>query len=286
MKKNLLIALSILVLIGLNGIRAGEVDTDGAVPGKWTMDLDAAKKIAKEKKIPIILNFTGSDWCGWCKLMDDNVFGKEDWKKYSKENLLMVYIDFPKDKKLVPEKYVERNDSLKNKYGVKGYPTYIVLDINGETILGRTSAGKEKTPSTFIGELSSFCQYTDSNVQKYIKKLKPIDQKAYLEIVSKLSESSTKKATHSTAITALEKKVLNLGKDIIKLQSTAQEFRVAQIGPDEIKKYQKIKDELKKTTTALQLWLKSKPQKTEENNKKYHKMNSEIMELKKQLSAY
>ncbi|PCJ51606.1 MAG: hypothetical protein COA79_25765 [Planctomycetota bacterium] len=213
MKKNLLLLVSILMFTGLNGISDEEVDLEGAVPGKWTMDLDAAKKIAKEKKLPIILNFTGSDWCRWCKLMDKNIFSKVKWKKYSKENILMVYIDFPSDKKRVPSKYVERNDSLKDKYSITDFPTFIILDIDGETILGRTGAGEEDSPSTFIGELSSFCKYTDANVQKYIKKLKSNDQKAYLEIVSKLSKSKTEKNIHSKKIVALEKKVLDLGNE-------------------------------------------------------------------------
>ena len=64
---------------------AEKVQTEGAEAGVWTMDMDAAKKLAKKKKLPLVLNFTGSDWCGWCKLMEKNVFTKESWRKYAKK---------------------------------------------------------------------------------------------------------------------------------------------------------------------------------------------------------
>ncbi len=44
---------------------AEAIQTEGAKVGHWTMDFEAAKKIAAEKNLPLLLNFTGSDWCGW-----------------------------------------------------------------------------------------------------------------------------------------------------------------------------------------------------------------------------
>ena len=57
---------------------ADKVELEGASVGVWTMDFDAAVKLAGEKKLPLILNFTGSDWCGWCKLMDKNFWVRFD----------------------------------------------------------------------------------------------------------------------------------------------------------------------------------------------------------------
>ena len=98
------------------------------------------------QELPLLLNFTGSDWCGWCKIMDKNVFAGEEWKKYAADNVVLVTLDFPNDKSIVPEKYVERNKNLQAKFGVGGYPTYVILDSDGETKLGQLGAGKEKTP--------------------------------------------------------------------------------------------------------------------------------------------
>ena len=127
--------------------------TKGAKVGEWSMDFDAAKALAKEKNLPILINFTGSDWCGWCKLMDREVFAKDEWQAYAKENVVLVTIDFPQDKTRVPMHFVARNQKLSETYGVRGYPTYIVLGADGTTRLGQLGASRDASPSSFIGEL-------------------------------------------------------------------------------------------------------------------------------------
>ena len=137
--------LGVALTLPLTG--ADEVQLEGAKVGQWTMDYDAAVTLAAEKKLPMMLNFTGSDWCGWCKLMDKNVFAQEEWKSYAAANVVLVTIDFPQDKSIVPEKFVDRNAQLQQKFGVGGYPTYVLLESDGKTVLGQLSAGKEKTES-------------------------------------------------------------------------------------------------------------------------------------------
>jgi len=128
------------------------VRLDGAKAGEWTMDYAAAAKLAKSSKQPMLLNFTGSDWCGWCKIMDKNVFAKDEWKKFAAKNTLLVTVDFPRDQKIVPTRYVDRNKKLSQKFGVRGYPTYVILDSDGKTVLGKLGAGRDKTPASFINE--------------------------------------------------------------------------------------------------------------------------------------
>ena len=153
----------------INAQAADKVEIDGASVGVWTMDFDAAVKLAGEKKLPLILNFTGSDWCGWCKLMDKNVFAEEAWKTYAKEHVLLVTLDFPQDKSVVPEKYVARNKALQEKFGVSGYPTYVVLDNDGDTKLGQLGAGRDKTPSSFIEEFKGVVRMSAGAIEAYAK---------------------------------------------------------------------------------------------------------------------
>ena len=153
----------------INAQAADKVEIDGASVGVWTMDFDAAVKLAGEKKLPLILNFTGSDWCGWCKLMDKNVFAEEAWKTYAKEHVLLVTLDFPQDKSIVPEKYVARNKALQEKFGVRGYPTYVVLDNDGDTKLGQLGAGRDKTPSSFIEEFKGVVRMSAGAIDAYAK---------------------------------------------------------------------------------------------------------------------
>ncbi len=126
--------------------------TKGYEPGKWTMDIQAARKYAKEKNLPIFLNFTGSDWCYWCKLMEKNVFSKSEFYDKTRDKIVLVWIDFPRDKSLVPEEYRERNRKLANAFGIRGFPTYVILDSDGNE-LGRLGATRNPSVEQFLNDL-------------------------------------------------------------------------------------------------------------------------------------
>ena len=160
------------------------VQIDGAKAGHWTMDFDAAVELAAEKNLPLILNFTGSDWCGWCKIMDKNVFAEDEWKAYAADNVVLVTLDFPKDKSIVPEKYVERNAKLKEQFGVAGYPSYVVLESDGKTKIGQLGAGREKTPASFIEEFKGLVKTSASGIAAYTK-ANPEKAEAYKAAIAK-----------------------------------------------------------------------------------------------------
>lgn len=146
----------------LKGLSKEDYDIDGAKVGRWTMDLAAAKSLAAEKQLPILINFTGSDWCYWCKLMEKNVFTKPEWNAYATHHIVMVLIDFPRDKTAVPEKYKERNNTLKGQYEISGYPTFVLLKPDGKIELGRLKAGRNKTPASFIEEINRSTSKTEA----------------------------------------------------------------------------------------------------------------------------
>jgi len=180
MTRLLSLAVALLIAIGYQTTaRAERPITEGAKVGEWTMDFEAAKKLAKEKNLPILMNFTGSDWCGWCKLMDKSVFSTEAWKTYATQNVVTVYIDFPKDKKLVPEKFVNRNKELSKKFSVPGYPTYILLASDGEKQIGQLGASRTATPENFIKEIQ-----VQVDVQKKIAKLPPKDKAEFDKLMA------------------------------------------------------------------------------------------------------
>lgn len=179
--------------LALTAFAADEIQLEGAKPGHWTMDYDAAVKLAAEKKLPLLLNFTGSDWCGWCKIMDKNVFAGEGWKSYAAENAVLVTIDFPKKKDIVPEKYVERNNKLKEQFKVGGFPTYMIIDSDGKSVLGQLGAGKEKTPESFIKEFKSVARLSAANMAAYAKE-NPSKARAFKAAIeeSKAAEKALK----------------------------------------------------------------------------------------------
>ena len=149
---------------------------EGAVPGEWTMDFDAALALAAETGLPLFLNFTGSDWCGWCRLMDKQVFSTGAWQAWARENLVLVWIDFPQDKRLVPEAFRRRNDVLLREFGVGGFPTFILLDADGKTRLGQTGAERNVTPERFIATLEELLLVTDKSIAALRADMSPEDQ--------------------------------------------------------------------------------------------------------------
>src|SRR5436190_6758968 len=93
----------------------------------WDDNYDKAIAQAKEEKKLVMLDFTGSDWCGWCIKLNKEVFSKPEFSDYAKKNLVLVEVDFPRTKKLSSEQK-KANEALQEKYQIRGYPTLVVLD--------------------------------------------------------------------------------------------------------------------------------------------------------------
>ena len=95
------------------------------------------------------MDFTGSDWCGWCILLDREVFSKPEFKEYANKNLILVEVDFPRKRDTAePEK---QNEQLAREYQVEGFPTIVVL--NGDGKIVGSWATLPGGPAAFIAEL-------------------------------------------------------------------------------------------------------------------------------------
>jgi len=293
-KKFTFIFLSIFMII-FGGFSSGtlksdndtvEVDLEGAVVGKWTQDYDAAVKLAKDKKLPIIINFTGSDWCGWCKLMEKNVFQKEDWKTYAKDNMVMVFIDSPNDKTKVPAKYIQRNEELKNKFKVSGFPTFILLDEDNATQLGKLGAGKDKNPENFISDINNLCRYREIEILKYAETLKEDAKKEYLRLTDLLVKSKSKLADQNRLIIKYTKEANATNKTLEGMFPEIQSFRAKQLGEEAFAKYSENKTSLDKAIKELEAWIATKPGRSQENQQKYGEMQKAITAIQAKLNKY
>ncbi len=264
----------------------GAAQLRGVKTGKWTMDFDAATRLAKKEKLPILLNFSGSDWCGWCKIMERNVFSKDEWTKYAKHNMVMVVLDFPSDKSLVPRKYAQRNARMKEHYAVSGFPTFILLDDDGKTELGRLSAGKDKTPASFRKELGAFVRYRDAEVARYVKRLKLADRQKYIKMIRKIKEHQKKIQVRKEQIAAASKDMEKLSAELIEQEQIARGFRASKLDAAGQKKYWKLKEEIAAAEKEYREWLGSQPAQTSENRKRYESMVTGLQELAQQLARY
>ena len=107
-------------------------------PKGWGTDYDAALARAAKEKRPVLALFTGSDWCPYCVQLEKKVLKDSSFRKFAEKNVVLLYLDFPRKKQL-EKKLTEQNKKLAEKYGVKAFPTSLLLDAGGET-LGKINA--------------------------------------------------------------------------------------------------------------------------------------------------
>ena len=98
----------------------------------WYTNVEQAGEVSNKTHKPIFAFFTGSDWCGWCHRLEANVYSKPGFKKWAKENVVLLELDFPRNKKL-PDELMQQNAGLQQFFGVRGYPTVWLFFMNKDT---------------------------------------------------------------------------------------------------------------------------------------------------------
>jgi len=112
----------------------------------WTSDFAAAKKQAADENKSLLVDFTGSDWCGWCIKLNEEVFQHDPFKEGVKDKFVLVELDYPRDKSKLSEETQAQNEELRKAYAVQGYPTILLMDAEGRPFArtGYQAGGPEK----------------------------------------------------------------------------------------------------------------------------------------------
>jgi len=118
------------------------------LPESWLTNFNAAKAKAKQTERPILLIFTGSDWCPPCIAMEKKVLSTERFQKYADENLVVVYADFPRRGNQSKEQEAH-NEKLAAQFGVQAFPTYLLLSAD-QKLLTRAVGMVDGGPEGFI----------------------------------------------------------------------------------------------------------------------------------------
>lgn len=100
----------------------------------WEGSFKKAQKLAKAQEKPLLIFFTGSDWCGPCKMLVTDFFDSEKFKEIAAEEFILYEADKPRNNDLITEAQKEDNAKLRTKYKVNSYPTIIILDSKGNEI--------------------------------------------------------------------------------------------------------------------------------------------------------
>ena len=125
-----------------------------AAEATWLTDLPKAEAQAKTENKIVLMDFTGSDWCGWCMKFKKEVLDTPEFQAYAAKNVVLVELDYPN--KIVQSDDLKRaNAALKTQYDIHGYPTLVVLDQNGKEI-GRQVGYAKGGPAAFIAKLEGF----------------------------------------------------------------------------------------------------------------------------------
>ncbi|HEY3932589.1 MAG TPA: thioredoxin family protein [Verrucomicrobiae bacterium] len=137
------IAIAILACCALLKVSAADLN--------WLTDVPKAEAQAKTGNKLVLLDFTGSDWCGWCMKLDKETFSQPEFADYAKKNLVLVQLDYP-NKKPQSDDLKAANAALQKKYNIEGFPTLIALKPDGTVVwkqVGYLAGG----PSALIAKL-------------------------------------------------------------------------------------------------------------------------------------
>lgn len=119
----------------------------------WLTDLDEAKKVAMKENKKLLVDFTGSDWCGYCIKLHKEVFDTPEFEKFAKDYVL-VELDFPRRKEQ-PAAEKAKNQAAQKKYGVNGFPTVIVMNTSGKVLNRAEGYSPDSGPSAYLPQLGA-----------------------------------------------------------------------------------------------------------------------------------
>lgn len=129
------------------------------LPINWEPDFNNAKKTAEKDHKLILLNFSGSDWCGPCIVLRRDYLESQEFTDMANENLVLVNADFPRKKKNIgTADLVKRNEALAETYNKEGsFPLTLLLDAQGKVL--KTWHGKpESSPEQWTAEIKAICE--------------------------------------------------------------------------------------------------------------------------------
>jgi len=235
----LLVLVSIFALVGFAG-------DDG---GLWHTNFEEAKAKARAENKLLLVDFTGSDWCGWCIKLKQEVFDQEAFKKQAPQQFVLVELDFPRGTQL-PEELKKQNDQLAKRFAVSGFPTILLLDAEGQ-LIARTGY-RAGGPDEYLKHLAEFVTAHETIVRmrgqvagvQGLDRAKLLDQ--LIEAYGKLGVEPDDAKTWTTEIIALDAE----NKAGLRLK---YEFRQLVSEADALKKERKFEEAKTMYGRALQL---------------------------------
>jgi thioredoxin-related protein len=203
----------------------------------WQTDFEAAKTKAKTEKKLLLVDFTGSDWCIWCKRLKGEVFDLEAFKKEAPKQFVLVELDFPNDKSKITKEIEAQNAKLAKEYKIQGYPTILMLDVEGKMIAqtGYQPGGADK----YLEHLGDLTKTWESLVKwkADLGKSKGLDR---VKLLDQIVEACDKLNNPVDDLLAWSKEIVALDPDNKSGLKVKYEYRVPMIETDKLLEGQKV----------------------------------------------
>lgn len=161
MKKSLFVAMMAVCCVFSVGAYA---QSHGSI--QWRSNYEQASAESTKTSKPMVIVFTGSDWCGWCKKLEREVFDTTEFSSLAGSSFVFLKVDFPMKTQL-PQQQRDHNDQLKRKFGVRGFPTVVILDEKGQkiTTTGYQEGGGRKYAQYLLDKVAEYGQYSAKHEQ-------------------------------------------------------------------------------------------------------------------------
>ncbi|MCA9069748.1 MAG: thioredoxin family protein [Planctomycetaceae bacterium] len=137
-----------------------------AAKPEWMTNMQKAQEVAAKENKDLMINFTGSDWCVWCKKLKKEVFEEDGFEKAA-DKFVFVEMDFPNDKSLIPKEIQTQNEKWSDKFGIQGFPTVVLTDAKGRPYgsMGYVEGG----PKPFLSELGKVQKVREERDEAFAK---------------------------------------------------------------------------------------------------------------------
>ena len=148
----LMFTLMIATILGCSETTTEEQSSELEDASGWLVSFAEAKAKSTEEGKPILMEFTGSDWCPPCIALHDNVLTSDVFKQQIPEKFILLKLDNPRDKSKQTPEEIAQYKKLSAEYNVKGVPTIIVSDATGKEQHRQVGYSRE-TPKEWVAKL-------------------------------------------------------------------------------------------------------------------------------------
>ena len=168
----------------------------------WLTDLDAAKAKGVKENKPVLVDFTGSDWCPPCIQLHKVVFESAEFAAVASKYVL-VELDYPRKTPQAPE-LKAKNAELSKKFGISGFPTVLLIDAKSGEVFGKTVGFGGQTAKEYLDKLASFKNTPEGKAALEQEQKSTADRSAKSRILGQKIDAAIKGKDFKAAEAALD----------------------------------------------------------------------------------